>query len=190
MIAMNLVFVTGNKDKFADAQSTLSKYGISISQEKLDIDELQSLDGVKISQDKAKKAYQQLQTPLIVNDTVWMIPSLQNFPGPYMKFANDSFTPQDWLDLMSNKADDDRKVVMREIVTYIDLEKMESFYRDVTGEFLFKIAGDDGVPSDKVISFTGDDITIAESRDQGHITTGRDSSIKNSYDLLAEWLIK
>lgn len=65
-----LLFVTGNKDKFADAQSILRNYGIETTQKKLDLEEVQETDGEKIALHKALQAFEELQRPLFVNDTI------------------------------------------------------------------------------------------------------------------------
>jgi len=180
-----LLFVTGNKDKFLDAVENLKKYGYRAVQNKIDIKELQESDGEAIARHKAEQAYLQLKQPLIVNDTIWLIPALNNYPGPYMKFANECFEPEDWLRLMEGIKD--RRAIMREILVYKDGTYEKTFSNDIVGEFLYGSTGNDGVSSDKVISFTGDKTSIATARDKGNVSTGSMQG-KTSYDLLGEWL--
>jgi hypothetical protein len=102
-----------------------------------------------------------------------------------MKYANDCFTPQDWLRLMSGVTD--RRAIMREILVYKHATHEEVMHKDVVGEFLQDFSGNDGVSSDKVISFSGDSVTIAYARDNGKFTTASKQGA-TSYDLLGEWL--
>lgn len=180
-----LLFITGNKDKFADAQSILSNYRFEVLQKKLDLEEVQETDGEKIAVHKARQAFDLLGQPLFVNDTIWMIPALNNFPGAFMKYTNDCFNPEDWLRLMDGVSD--RRIIMREILVFIDETQHKVLFNDVEGQMLFSASGIDGVSSDKIVSFSGDGVSIASARDSGKITTASNVG-KTSYDLLGEWL--
>ena len=186
MIPMKeIIYVTGNKDKFQDGERILKNYGYQCVQEKLNFQELQEIDGEIIAKHKAKQAYEQFKQPLFINDTVWMIPALNNFPGAFMKYTNDAFAPEDWLRLMHGIGD--RRAILREFVVYKDENYQKVFYRDVVGEFLNESSGINGESSDKVISLSGDNVSIAKSRDTGGSLTSSARS-KTSYDLLGEWL--
>jgi inosine/xanthosine triphosphate pyrophosphatase family protein len=50
---MTLNYVTGNERKFSNAQSFFAFYDIEVKQLKLDIDEIQSEDALKITTAKA-----------------------------------------------------------------------------------------------------------------------------------------
>ncbi len=54
----------------------------------LDIDEIQSMDLEHIVKDKAHKAYQQIKSPVIVDDVSAGLASLNGLPGPFIKFFN------------------------------------------------------------------------------------------------------
>lgn len=181
----DLHYVTGNKDKFKDGQIILDHYGIRCVQQKLGLEELQASEGEEVARHKATQAWQQLQEPLIVNDTTWIIPSLKGFPGIYMSYVNYCFSPQDWLQLLGKRKD--RKVIMREILVYKTHDQEKVFFHDVEGEFLHHAAGNNGVPSDKVISLNGGKSSIAQDRDKGWHTTQYNPG-ETSYDRLGEWL--
>ncbi len=102
-----------------------------------------------------------------------------------MKYVNDCFEPEDWLRLMHGIAD--RRIIMREVLVFINESQQKTLYNDVEGKLLLSPSGVDGVSSDKVVSFSGDDISIASARDNGNITTASKVG-KTSYDLLGEWL--
>jgi XTP/dITP diphosphohydrolase len=180
-----LLFVTGNKDKFADAKQILSSYELTVVQKKLPLEEIQHTDGQKIALHKAQQAFHELGQPLFVNDTIWMIPALHNFPGAFMKYINDCFDSSDWLRLMDGVTD--RRIIMREVLVYIDATQQKILYNDIEGIILHEASGKDGVQSDRIVSFSGDGISIAEARDNGRITTASKLG-KTSYDLLGEWL--
>lgn len=180
-----LLYVTGNKDKFSEGVLLMKKYRYTCVQQKADIQELQDTDGEAIARHKAEQAYQLFKKPLIINDSTWMIPALNNFPGALMKYTNDCFTAEDWLRLMNGV--EDRRVIIREIIVYKDENYEKVFFKDEIGAFLYEPTGIDGQPSDKVVSFTGDDISVAMARDNGTVSTTNNSGM-TGYDLLGEWL--
>jgi hypothetical protein len=82
---------------------------------------------------------------------------------------------------------DDRRAIMREYMVYKDEHREEVFFKDMVGEFLHEASGTDGENSDKVVSFTGDGVSIASARDKGVYATASKQGA-TSYDLLGEWL--
>lgn len=78
----HLIFSTGNPEKFAIGSQTCRGYGIELSQNSLEIDEIQGEDAERIVRDKADKAYSLIGEPVIVSDDSWEIPGLGGFPGP------------------------------------------------------------------------------------------------------------
>ena len=81
---MNKVtFITGNQGK-ADF---LAKYlGLEIAHQKVDVDEVQSLDLDEIAEHKARQAYAIIGSPVLVEDVGLSIKSLGNLPGPFIKW--------------------------------------------------------------------------------------------------------
>lgn len=180
-----LIYVTGNKDKFADGNLQMQKYGYTCVQQKVHMQELQHTDGEIIARHKAQQAYDTLKKPVLVNDTTWLIPALNDFPGVFMQYTNDCFNPNDWLRLMDGV--EDRRAIIREILVYKNANYEKVFFRDAVGSFLHEASGTDGVSSDKVISFSGNDVSVAAARDSGIIATMAGDD-KTGYDLLGEWL--
>ncbi len=52
----------------------------------LDLQEIQSLDPEEIVRDKAIKAYEHLQRPVLVEDVSYVFHALGNLPGPFIKW--------------------------------------------------------------------------------------------------------
>jgi len=82
-----ITIVTGNPGKVRELQA-MAIGKLDFSMHDLDIDETQSLDLEKIVKDKAQKAFQQLKTPIIVDDVSAGLSSLNGLPGPFIKFFN------------------------------------------------------------------------------------------------------
>ena len=158
---MKILFVTGNKRKVGEAEDACKAFGIEIVQTPLDIDEIQSSDPAKISEHKAKAAFEQLNAPLVVTDTFWSIPALNGFPGAYMKDVSKWFSSEDFLNLMANKVD--KTIMFSENIVYIDGDRTKHF----TKEFYGQIVAPRGVGEsiEQVAEFNG--VTLGEQRERG-----------------------
>ena len=62
---MELYFVTGNKRKIREFEEIL---GIKLKHADIELDELQETDSEKVSEHKARQAFDKLKKPVIVND--------------------------------------------------------------------------------------------------------------------------
>jgi non-canonical purine NTP pyrophosphatase (RdgB/HAM1 family) len=160
-----LIFITGNQHKIRAAQHILHAFGATLESRKLDIPEIQSEDSEAIALDKAQKAFDIVQQPLIVNDDSWIIPGLRGFPGPYMKDINQWFTAEDFLRLTLPLKD--RRVFLRQYVVYKDHDETHLIKVDIEGTLLTEIRGESENPNDQIISFNEQGLSNAEARAQG-----------------------
>ena len=82
MSGMQVIVATGNKDKYDEIAKTLSEFGIKARKADISVDEVGSnLEEIVV--DKAKKAFSQLKTPLIVDDTGVFFEAYDDFPGAF-----------------------------------------------------------------------------------------------------------
>lgn len=160
-----ILYVTSNDRKFNSAKTLMSSLGIEITQAKVDIPEIQSDSLEEIAIDKAERAFKILKHPLFINDAGWIIPALNGFPGPYMKFINQWFTPDDFINLMQGQKN--RQVILRDTIVYVDKEGTKIFSYDNKGVMLRKIRGKEGPPSNKVISLSDSGLSISEENEKG-----------------------
>lgn len=79
----NPVFITGNQHK-ADYLAKL--LGIELQHQKVDLDEIQSVDLEKIVEHKARQAYGIIKRPVLVEDVALGFTALDGLPGPFIKF--------------------------------------------------------------------------------------------------------
>ncbi|HEX8182799.1 MAG TPA: non-canonical purine NTP pyrophosphatase [Candidatus Saccharimonadales bacterium] len=165
----DLTFVTGNAAKFHIGNSICTQYGIKLRQTTLDIPELQAEDGMVIARDKVRLAYENLLHPVLVSDDSWLIPGLNNFPGPYMKSMNTWFTPEDWLRLTCSLQN--RKIILRVIVAYQDAHVQKLFCSDINGVLLKNAVGTSKFTHTTITSFNNGSSSLAED-----IAAGRASS--------------
>jgi non-canonical purine NTP pyrophosphatase (RdgB/HAM1 family) len=174
-------YITENEMKFGLAKSFFDKQSLKINQKILSINEIQSNDGIEIAISKAKQAWEIIEEPLFVNDSFWIIPSLRGFPGPYMKYINEWFKPEDFLKLMDGKKD--RTIILRDTIVYIDKNKQKVFTSDYYGEILNKkFEGKYKYPIDTIVSFSKNKKSIAEENGINKF------SIKGSWTDFASWL--
>lgn len=82
---INITLVTGNANKLKEWQRLLP-HGVQLASADIDLDEIQSLDLDMIVTDKARRAYEQMKSPVIVEDIAVNVKSLNGLPGPFIKF--------------------------------------------------------------------------------------------------------
>ncbi|MDR2901528.1 MAG: hypothetical protein LBU87_00260 [Lactobacillales bacterium] len=109
---MKLYFVTGNKGKFEIAQDVFRTYGVEIEQADMDTPEIQSLDVGEIAVFSAAWAAEKLHGAVMTSDIGYYIPALGGFPGPFIKYINQTLCVEDLLNLMCGK--ENREMIIRE----------------------------------------------------------------------------
>ncbi len=159
-----LYFVTGNKHKISSAQLYLSRFNIAFEAKHLPITEIQSTSIEEIAQHKAREAFAQLKQPLIIKDDGWLITALNGFPGPYMRYINEWFTTDDFLNLLKHK--NNKEVIFHEVVCYIDKNQTKTFSNKIVGKFLTKPQGS-AAPFMEISTFRKDNKTVAEANTEG-----------------------
>lgn len=182
-----LVFSTGNTSKYSYALDVCSQYGIGLTQSSQEIDEIQGEDEAKIALDKAAKAYDLLQRPVIVTDDSWAIPGLGGFPGAYMKSINHWFRPEDFINLTQPLTD--RRIFLTVCLAYKDAAHSKLFIQKQEGVLLAKPKGSHGPAAAKIIAMLGDDgLSIAEVHDKELNTADREYA--KIWHEFAQWFIQ
>lgn len=163
---MKLHYITGNQSKFDNAAKFLSSKGVSITQTKLGLDEIQAKDGVDVARTKVRQAFERIHEPLFINDASWEIPALHGFPGPFMKYVSQWLSNQDMLALMRNKTD--RSIILIDVIAYKDAHEEKIFVFNTSGTILRQPIGDISGPEiTKIISLSDDGASLASVRSQG-----------------------
>lgn len=111
-------FVTSNTGKVASLNHLLDTKHYTVVQETIDIPEIQADTALEIVTHKATFAYQKLSKPLIVQDSAFHINALSGFPGPYIKYINETIGIEGVLQLMSGV--EDRSAYFEQALVYID----------------------------------------------------------------------
>lgn len=78
-----IVFITGNANK---AQQLAKYLQIPVEHQKLELDEIQSLDLAEVIAHKAREAFRIIGKPVIVDDVSLTISAMGKLPGPFIKY--------------------------------------------------------------------------------------------------------
>jgi inosine/xanthosine triphosphate pyrophosphatase family protein len=79
---MKIQFITGNKNKFAEAQKIIS----NLEQLDVDLPEIQEIDAKKVIEAKLQEARNLFEGEFVVEDTSLYLDCLNGLPGPLIKW--------------------------------------------------------------------------------------------------------
>ena len=156
-----LLFSTGNADKFLIAKHVCDSSSISLIQADIELPEIQEENPEKVALDKAIKAFNKLGKPVVISDDSWAFAGLKGFPGVYMHSINEWFTPEDFLRL--TLPIENRAATLTQYLVYIDSTQQKIFTHQTKGSLLKEIRGTSAHPSHTIITIDGDNgLSIAE----------------------------
>jgi XTP/dITP diphosphohydrolase len=127
-------FATGNINKFNEARSILSPFGISVGMLRMKGDEIQSDNLKEIAENSARNAYNKTKLPIFVEDAGLFIEALSGFPGPYSAYIYKTIHNSGILKLMKNISD--RNAKFQSVIAYCDQTLCEPhcFWGESEGE--------------------------------------------------------
>ncbi len=148
-------FITGNEGKYSEAKKVISTL------EKIDFDlpEIQSLDPKEIITVKLQEAIKTHKGNFIVEDTSLIANSLNNFPGPLVKWVLKSVGNQGLYDMVENKDDKSARAVC--MIGLVYGGNISFFESEVEGEIV-KPKGENGFGWDPVFKPTDSSKTFGE----------------------------
>lgn len=153
---MPIYFVTSNPNKVREAEAILQKKLNKIS---LDIPEIQTLEAEEVVKDKAKKAYQKIKKPVLVEDTAFHIHSLNNFPGALIKWALQTLKNDGICNLPLNNK---RKATVKTCFCLYNGKKFHIFQGQLSGKVARKPRGTTNFGWDPIFIPQGQKKTFAE----------------------------
>lgn len=161
----DITFITGNQNK-ADY---LAKYlNVPVKHQKVELDELQSLDLRTIVDHKVRQAYEVVKTPVLVEDVALEFSALGRFPGTFIKFLIDE-VPFDTICRMLDGLS--RDAVARCVFGYFDGDKVTFFEGSLEGTIAEHPAGDNGFGWDQIFIPEGYSVTRAELGEEDDMKT-------------------
>jgi XTP/dITP diphosphohydrolase len=171
-----IIFVTGNDRKIGEAKLACNPAGIEVEKKELNLLEIQSDLAQEVSINKAKQAFEIVKKPLVVTDTFFSIPALKGFPGAYMKQMTGWLESEDFILLLSNKAD--KTIKFSENITFIDEKGIKSFSKEFSGIIVDTPRGT-GNTIENVAEFDG--VTLGERRTQGGFSHKPEDYVWNDF---------
>lgn len=144
---MKITMVTGNAGKAAEVAAFFGG-SLEVDYVDLEVPEHQSGDIVEIAREKARYAYGQLNTPLIVDDTGFFINTLHGFPGPYAAYVLNSIGNAGILRLMEGEVD--RKARFTTVIAYADEHDIQVFSGTLEGTIAIRPRGNNGFGYDPI----------------------------------------
>jgi len=86
---INITFITNTEGKAIEAQEILGK-GFKVIHKKIDLDEIQTIDGKEVIDKKAREAYSILNNPVLVEDTSLYFNAWSGLPGALVRWFLDA----------------------------------------------------------------------------------------------------
>ena len=145
------VFITGNQHK---ADYLAKMLGVQLEHQKLDLDEIQSIDLEEVVRHKVLQAYKLIGKPVLVEDVALSFTALGGLPGPFVKFFVE--TPGG-LENMCRMLDSfaDRSARAECVFGYYDGERFELLRGGLDGVIADQPRGKNGFGWDKIFQPEG-----------------------------------
>ena len=113
-----IYLITSNEDRYEFITKALSSFGIKMERKSLPLTEIQADSVEQVAIAKALSAAKQLGEPSICEDTEFNLVTLDNFPGPYMKFVQARISIEKLLALM--QGENNRTAIFRSVLVYAE----------------------------------------------------------------------
>lgn len=150
-----VTFITGNQSK-ADY---LAKYlGFSIEHQKIDLDEIQSLDLREVVEHKVLQAYEKIGSPVLVEDVSLEFKALGRLPGTFIRFYVDEVPFETICRTLDGL---DRSAVARCLFGYYDGQEIRYFEGSLDGAIAEHPSGENGYGWDRIFIPEGYEVTRA-----------------------------
>lgn len=179
-----ITFITGNNHKVKEADIIFKKYNIELEHIDLGYCEPQgTLE--EVAKSGAKYASRKLGKSVIVEDAGLFIRALNDFPGTYSHFVQDTIGNEGILNLMNNV--DDRYAEFRSVIGYCaPNSEPKIFLGKVVGEITTENRGNLGFAFDPLFYVESEGKTFGElTRDEKNKFSHR----KNSLEKFINWYI-
>ncbi len=158
-----MILITGNKNKLKEFEDIL---GIKINSKDLNIEEIQAVDVEKVSEYKARKAYEILKEPVLVEDTGLFFDELNGLPGALIKSFLERLSKQEICDILKNN----RKAIAKTCICYFNGKDIDFFTGEVRGEIALSPRGEKGFGFDDIFIKEGSNKTFAEIENKNDIS--------------------
>ena len=154
---MKVYFVTSNRNKFREVECML---GSELVMKPLDIPEVQAVEVKEVVTEKAKRAYEKIEKPLIVEDTGLYINALNGFPGALTKWMLERVGYEGVCKMLDGYRD--RSAYAETCICLNDGKRCRVFSGKVYGTIPRHPRGDNGFGWDRIFVPNGHKKTFGE----------------------------
>ena len=152
-----VVYVTGNDHK---AKYFSKMVGLDIPHQKIDVDEIQSLDLREVVIHKVKGAYAIAKRPVIVEDTSLIIHAMGQLPGTYIKWFLQEIDVKGLCTLADSFVN--RGATAGAMIAYYDGTNLQVFKSEIMGTIASAPIGDSGFGWNVVFIPNGQQLTLGQ----------------------------
>lgn len=175
-----LTFITGNAGK---AKYLSDYFHMPVEHVNLDLPEIQSLDLTEIVKDKARRAFAELNSRVIVEDVSLVFDALDKLPGPLIKWFLETLGNDGLCKLIDNF--DNRKAFAEVKFAICDGSGVHTFAGSMKGSISDSPRGEMGFGWDPIFIPEGYDKTWAEmTDDEKHATSMRKIALEKMGEFL------
>ena len=129
---MQINFITGNPQKVAIANAALNPE-FTIKATNIDLPEHQSMCLKTIASNSAEAALAVVGEPLILTDSGFFIEALNGFPGPFVKWTNQTLSTENFMAMLKGKQN--RRAYTEDcLVLGVPGQPLQTFYCRVPGQ--------------------------------------------------------
>ena len=161
-----ITFVTGNAFK---ADQVGWHLDMPLAHQKVDVDEIQSLDLAEVVRHKAMGAYKIIKTPVLVEDTSLTFESLGRLPGPLIKWFLEELDNVGLVKLLDGYPS--RRAEARVLFGYFDGKEFQIFSGGTKGTIAPSPRGERGFGWDPIFIPDGHVKTWGEMTKEEQIAT-------------------
>ena len=172
-MTIKLYFITGNKNKFAEAKAIIS----DLEQLDIDLPEIQDIDAHKIVRAKLKEAFHHHKGEFIIEDTSLYLECLNGLPGPLVKWFLETIGSKGIYEI-ANKFGNSRAEA-KTIIGYAKNENEIEFFEGILSGDIVGPRGDKDFGWGLIFQPEGHDKTFGEmERDEKHSLSMRGLAFK------------
>ena len=159
----DVTYITGNAKK---AEYFAKYIGFEIAHQKVELDEIQSVNLDEIVEHKVRQAYDIIKKPVLVEDVALGFRALNGLPGPFIKF----FVEYTGVEPLCRMLDgfDDRSALGECMYGYCDGKEVVLFRGGVAGTIADSPRGEGGFGWDRIFIPEGYTQTRAELSPQDY----------------------
>ncbi|MBW2977883.1 non-canonical purine NTP pyrophosphatase [Candidatus Woesearchaeota archaeon] len=159
---MRIYFVTTNKHKFQEVKDILKDYPIELEQLDMSYEEDHDLSMEGIAKKAAKKLADELQKPIVLEDTGLFFEAYEGFPGALPKFVINSIGFKGIFKLLNGES---RKAYFKTVAAFCEPGKEPVLFEGIMNGIITEKVHNpekDEMPYDKIFVPEGYDKTISE----------------------------